>query len=61
VEAARHAPAPTWDEAAQALAAGFAEALELELIEGRLSAEEQEQAEALRREKYAAEEWTLKV
>jgi lipoyl(octanoyl) transferase len=61
VEEALNGPTPSWDEAAQALAAGFVEALGLELVEGELSREEQQQAEVLRREKYAADEWTWKV
>ena len=46
-------------EAGQALAAGFAEALNIELAERELTAWEREQAERLRREKYGTEEYTF--
>jgi lipoate-protein ligase A len=47
-----------WDEAAEALGAGFAEALELALEPDRVTPEEQAQAQLLREEKYATDEWT---
>jgi lipoate-protein ligase A len=50
-----------WDEAAEALAAGFAEALNLHLEPGKLTDAERAWAEELRVEKYAAEEWTGRV
>jgi lipoate-protein ligase A len=50
--------AVTWDEAAQALAAGFAEALSLALEPGKLTPGERAQARALCTEKYASDEWT---
>jgi lipoate-protein ligase A len=46
------------DEAIEALAAGFAEALNLALEPGTLTAGERAQARALRAEKYATQEWT---
>jgi lipoate-protein ligase A len=51
----------TWDEAAEALATGFAEALNLCLEAGSLTDEEQAWAEELRAEKYATEEWMEQV
>lgn len=51
----------TWEEAAAALATGFAEALNLRLEPGVLTGEERIWAEELRAEKYAAEEWTRQV
>jgi lipoate-protein ligase A len=51
----------TWDEAAEALATGFAEALNLHLESGTLTDEEQAWAEELRAEKYAMDEWTSQV
>ena len=51
----------TWDEAAEALAAGFAEALNLRLEPGTLTAEERVWAEELRAGKYATDEWTRRV
>jgi len=53
--------AVAWDEAAEALAAGFAEALNLRLEPGTLTDKERDWAEELRVEKYAAEEWTGRV
>jgi lipoate-protein ligase A len=50
-----------WDEAAEALAAGFAETLNLHLEPGPLSAEEQAQAERLQAEKYTTDTWTRRV
>ena len=51
----------TWDEAADALAAGFAEPLNLHLKPGVLTDEERAWAEELRAEKYATEKWTEHV
>ncbi|HET90064.1 MAG TPA: lipoate--protein ligase family protein [Chloroflexi bacterium] len=51
----------SWEEAAQALAAGFAEALNLELAAGHLSDQERAWAEELRAQKYAAPTWTQRV
>jgi lipoate-protein ligase A len=51
----------TWDEAAGALATGFAEALNLRLEPGTLTDEERAWAEELRAEKYATEKWTGRV
>jgi len=51
----------TWDEMAGALAAGFAEALNLNLEPGTLTGEEQAWAEELRAEKYATDGWTRRV
>jgi lipoate-protein ligase A len=52
---------PMWAEAAAQVAAGFTEALEIEFVEGELSAEEEETAAALRRAKYGTDAWNLKV
>jgi lipoate-protein ligase A len=51
----------TWDEAADAMAAGFAEALNLRLEPGALSKEEMAQAEALRGKKYSTDVWTHRL
>lgn len=51
----------SWDEAAEALAAGFAETLNLSLEPNALTAEERSQAERLRAEKYATDVWTRRV
>jgi len=51
----------TWDEAAAALAAGFAEALNLHLAPGTLTDEEQTWTEALRATKYATDAWTRHI
>jgi lipoate-protein ligase A len=51
---------PAWDEVADALAAGFAEALGVSLVAGELSEEERVLVEELRRGKYATEEWNLR-
>ncbi len=51
----------SWDEAAQALTAGFSEALNLRLEPGRLSDQERVWAETLRADKYAASTWTHRV
>ena len=50
-----------WDEAADALATGLAEVLNLYLEPGALTEEELAWAEELRAEKYATREWTRKV
>lgn len=50
----------TFAEAAEALAAGFAETLNLTLAPGDLTPRESELAERLRREKYANDAWTLR-
>lgn len=47
-----------WKEAAEALAAGFASALGVELAIGSLTGGERARAEELRVEKYGTEEWT---
>jgi lipoate-protein ligase A len=51
----------TWDEAADALAAGFAQALSLRLEPGGLTDEERVWADGLRVERYAADDWTRRV
>jgi lipoate-protein ligase A len=51
----------TWDEAADALALGFAEALNLRLEPGGLTDAERAWAAELRAQKYASEEWTGRV
>ena len=51
----------TWDEAADAMAAGFAEALNLRLEPGTLIDEERAWAKELRAEKYATDKWTRQV
>jgi lipoate-protein ligase A len=48
----------TWEEAADALAGGFAEALDLALVPGDLSSFELAQATRLQR-RYASDEWSL--
>jgi len=49
-----------FDEVARHLAAGFAQALNLQLIAGQLNEHELALAEKLRREKYAAREWNFR-
>jgi lipoate-protein ligase A len=49
----------SWEEAADAVAAGFARAFDLQLTPGDLSPREMEMARRLREEKYAADRWTL--
>lgn len=49
----------SFDEAARALAQGFAQALNLELVPGELSSDELARAEVLVAEKYAAVWWTF--
>lgn len=51
---------PHPDEVADALAAGFAEALGVSLAEGELTAGERETAARLRREKYATDAWNYR-
>ena len=51
----------SWDKVAEALAAGFAETLNLRLEPGTLTAEEQARAGRLRAEKYATDAWTRRV
>ncbi len=51
----------TWDEVADALAAGFAEALNLNLEPGTLTDEERAWTARLRAEKYATDKWTRRV
>jgi lipoate-protein ligase A len=51
----------TWDEAADAMAAGLAEALNLRLEPSALSKDENAQAERLREEKYATDAWTYRL
>jgi lipoate-protein ligase A len=50
-----------WEEAAEALARGFAEALNLRLEPGELTEEERARAEELRAEKYATREWATSI
>jgi len=50
-----------YQSAAQLMAQGFATALNLQLEVGELTSEEQAWAEELRREKYAADEWTYRL
>jgi|YNPNPStandDraft_1061719.scaffolds.fasta_scaffold01077_5 lipoate-protein ligase A len=49
----------SWEEAAAALAEGFAQALNLHLVPGELTAEERAWAEQLYAGKYASEQWTF--
>jgi len=51
----------TWDEAATALAEGFAQALNLRLEPGSLTEEELAQEERLRKQKYTTQAWTRRV
>jgi len=51
----------SWSEAAAALARGFAEALNLDWCEAPLTPREQELAEQMRVEKYAAAAWNGRV
>ena len=51
----------SWNEAVNAMTRGFAEALNLTLVESSLSEWEREHAAQLRAEKYAAEEWTSRA
>jgi len=49
----------SWEEAAAALEGGFAQALNLRLVPGVLTAEERAWVEQLYAEKYASEQWTF--
>jgi lipoate-protein ligase A len=51
----------TWADAADAVAAGFAEALDLYLEPGTLTDEERAWAEELRTGRYATDDWTRRV
>lgn len=51
----------TWDEAADAIAAGFAATLNLRFEPGTLSEEERTRVDKLRGQKYAADVWTRRV
>jgi lipoate-protein ligase A len=51
----------TWDEAADAVAAGFVEALDLDLEPGALADQERAWAEELRTGRYATDDWTRRV
>lgn len=51
----------SWEEAAEAVAAGFREAFGLVLAEGDLTPWEREMARRLREEKYATEDWTARL
>lgn len=53
--------AVSWNEAAEALKAGFAAALNLHFEPGKLSDQETALAERLRAEKYATDEWSHSV
>ena len=53
--------APSWQEAADAMTQGFAEALNLAFERAPLTQAEEAQAAALRAEKYTTEAWTNKV
>ncbi|MBN1887266.1 MAG: lipoate--protein ligase family protein [Thermoflexales bacterium] len=50
--------APSFDEAAAALVIGFSHALNVELVAGQLTLQEQLWAAELRRDKYGCDEWT---
>lgn len=50
-----------WAEAADAFMQGFAETLNIEFIEGELSAEEEQAAERWASERYAQAQWTERV
>jgi lipoate-protein ligase A len=49
----------TFEQAAEAIMAGLASALNLELIDGQLTPTETARAEELLDAKYATDEWTL--
>jgi lipoate-protein ligase A len=61
VGSAQDRRAVTWDEAADAMAAGFAQALELDLEPGALTDQEHAWAEELRTGRYATDDWTRRV
>jgi lipoate-protein ligase A len=50
----------TWDEAAEAVAAGFQDVFEIDLIEGNLSDTERENAAKFVAERYANNDWTFR-
>jgi lipoate-protein ligase A len=50
-----------WAEAAEALAAGFAEEFGIRLERGELTPDERRRARSLERDKYATEKWTARV
>jgi lipoate-protein ligase A len=50
-----------WEEAAEAVARGFAEALNLRLEPGELTEKERDRARELRAEKYATREWITSI
>jgi lipoate-protein ligase A len=51
----------SWDEAAQAMVAGFGEALNLALEPAELTSQEQEWRRELRQDKYAIPGWTMRL
>lgn len=51
----------SWNEAASAMSAGFADALNLSLADAPLSSEEQAEVARLRAGKYTAESWNLRI
>lgn len=51
----------TWDEAADALIGGFTEALELNIVPGKLSSQEIRRAAELQTERQFGTEWTTRV
>ncbi len=53
--------APAWEEVARAVAEGFRQALNLDLVPGALSPQERRRAQALWAEKYGAQTWTRRV
>jgi lipoate-protein ligase A len=48
---------PDWDELTRALAAGFGQALGVEIVPGSLSSEEEARVQQLRSERYASPDW----
>ena len=50
----------TYAEAAEAMAAGFQRALNVQLVPGELTQGEWAAVERIREEKYASDAWTLK-
>jgi lipoate-protein ligase A len=50
-----------FDQVAQVMASGFAQALNLTVAPGELTARERALAEVLRRERYAASDWTART
>ncbi len=51
----------TYDEAVEALAAGMAEALEIELVPGELTEQERDWTQQLMAEKYQHDSWTMRA